>query len=76
MAVGYCLDCENGINLGKEPFIGQRVTCRFCGSFLEVVELAPVEFEWAYDDDEDWDYDVNYDEEEVELEGPEYFDES
>ncbi|MHA2406065.1 MAG: hypothetical protein ACXACH_04860 [Candidatus Hermodarchaeia archaeon] len=44
--------------------------------FFEVIELPPVEFEWATDDDEDWDYDDDYDGEEVELEGPEYFDES
>ena len=73
MAVGYCLDCENGINLGKEPFIGQRVTCRACGAFVEVVEISPIEFEWAYDEDDDWDIE-DEDEEETQLEEPEYWD--
>jgi lysine biosynthesis protein LysW len=76
MAVGYCIDCENSINLGKEPFIGQRVSCHFCGAYLEVMELAPIEFEWAYDEDEDWDLDDDEGDEEIEEEEPEYWQES
>ena len=74
MAVGYCLDCENSINLGNEPFIGQRVSCKYCGAYLEVVELAPIEFEWAYDEEDDWDYeDEDEDEEDFEVEESEYW---
>ena len=76
MATGFCLDCENAINLGKEPFIGQRVTCRSCGSYLEVVELEPIEFEWAYDEDDDWDFEDEDEEDEFEGEEQEYWEEA
>lgn len=54
--VGYCPDCDARITL-KSPQLGQQVICRACGTELEVVDLSPLELDWAldepYDDDDD-----------------------
>ncbi|NIM95368.1 MAG: hypothetical protein GTO18_16860 [Anaerolineales bacterium] len=63
MIVGFCLDCEESIPVGSDPFIGQKVTCAKCGAYLEVSALSPLEFEWVFDyeddeligEDEGWD---------------------
>lgn len=56
MTVGFCPECESSIPLGEDPFVGKQVTCAKCGSFLEVVDLSPVQLDWAYfNDDEDED---------------------
>ena len=63
MAVAFCPECEFGIPLGKEPFIGQQVTCAECGAFLEVLDLSPIRLDWSFQE---------YDDEEDELEEMEY----
>jgi lysine biosynthesis protein LysW len=55
MANGYCINCENRIDLGKKPFIGQSVICNKCGADMEVIELSPIELDWVYGDYEDID---------------------
>jgi lysine biosynthesis protein LysW len=66
MSVALCPDCEEGINFGSRVRIGQRLSCPHCGADLEVVELSPIELDWAYEDtdwededesDDDWDDD-------------------
>jgi alpha-aminoadipate carrier protein LysW len=57
--VGYCPDCDARITL-KSPQLGQQVICRACGAELEVVDLSPLELDWAldepYDDDDEYEY--------------------
>ena len=61
MATAYCPECEQKVKLGAEPAEGQRVTCLNCGTILEVINLEPLELDWAYvepaDDEQDWDWD-------------------
>jgi transcription initiation factor IIE alpha subunit len=71
MAIAFCPECEEGVSLGPRPRIGQRVTCPHCNAELEVVDLSPVELDWAYDElevdweeEEDWDEEDDWDEEE------------
>ncbi len=53
-----CLDCEKRIIFKTTPRIDQTVICPHCDAMLTVVELNPIEFDWAFDDDEDYeDYD-------------------
>jgi len=72
MSVALCPDCEEGIDFGSRVRIGQRVTCPHCGADLEVIELTPLELDWAYEDvdwedeededsDDDWDDDEDED---------------
>jgi hypothetical protein len=35
--------------LGSEPWLGARVTCPGCAAYLEIIALAPIELDWAYD---------------------------
>ena len=58
MAIAFCPDCEDPIQLGDRPKVGQRVTCHSCGAELEIIETAPLELDWAFDGPiEDWEED-------------------
>jgi hypothetical protein len=66
MATGLCIECDTTLNLGKSPHKGQKVTCFKCGAVLEVINLSPIELDWALDEDflDDDDFDTDYDFEE------------
>jgi lysine biosynthesis protein LysW len=58
MAIAECPHCERNVKLSGETWLGKRVSCPHCGEELEVVELNPVELDYAFDDeDDDDDYD-------------------
>lgn len=63
MSVVPCPDCEEEISFSSRMRIGQRVSCPHCSADLEVVELFPLELDWAYEDT-DWEDEVDGDEEE------------
>ena len=50
-----CASCEAQVFVGKNPRIGQQVTCPSCGDVMEIVWLDPVELDWLIDDDDDED---------------------
>jgi lysine biosynthesis protein LysW len=47
--IAYCPDCDATLRL-KTVRLGQQITCRECGTILEIVELNPVELDWAFDE--------------------------
>ena len=56
-----CPDCGEEITLRGTLRIGQELVCPHCDAELEVVEIEPLELDWAFDDDyeeeeedEDW----------------------
>jgi lysine biosynthesis protein LysW len=61
--IAFCLDCKQAITLGSDPRVGQKVVCSNCGAHLEIINLKPLELDWAYSefehnwemDDENWD---------------------
>lgn len=54
MAIAFCPDCEEPVRVAT-PKLGQRVTCESCGAELEIVEVSPLELDWAYDEpSDDW----------------------
>jgi len=61
MARGFCPECDASIDLGNTPAKGQKVTCKSCGAYLEVVAISPIELDWAFDEEVDYD-DDDYDE--------------
>jgi alpha-aminoadipate carrier protein LysW len=73
MAVIDCLDCGYEIPLGAGPWLGQLIRCHNCGAELEIINVDPLELDWAYlepaelEEDWDWDWyeDENWEEEEV-----------
>lgn len=42
MITVLCPECQQKINLGPNPEIGQPVICQSCNTMLEVVWLFPV----------------------------------
>lgn len=46
----YCPACGSDIHFRRLPRRGSTVTCRQCQSFLEVIRLAPLTLEWAFEE--------------------------
>ena len=42
-----CLECHQIFEV-QEPSEGQQVVCPHCRARLEVLNLEPLEFDWAY----------------------------
>jgi lysine biosynthesis protein LysW len=67
MPRAICPDCDEDVFFSTKPRLGQIVYCSSCDARLEVVEVDPLELDWALedsaedlleeDDDEHWDDD-------------------
>ncbi len=66
--VAHCPECDAKINV-KSPKLGQIVSCRVCDTRLEVVDLKPLELDWAFEDDFD---DLDFEDDVEEYEDGEY----
>ena len=44
--VSRCVECYSRIFFDKMPDLGRVVTCRECGTKLEVIYLDPIELDW------------------------------
>lgn len=49
MAKATCPGCEGGIRLERRLRMGQRFLCPHCCTVIEVISVAPLELDWAYD---------------------------
>ena len=56
MAHSTCPSCDARLNVGANPKMGQRMTCHFCKTELEVAWLNPIELDWPFDSDEEDEY--------------------
>jgi lysine biosynthesis protein LysW len=56
MKTTHCLSCDSKIEIGSKARIGQFVYCEFCGADFEIIELNPIELDYAFIDDDDLDY--------------------
>ncbi len=54
--IGYCPECDAKVS-AKSPKLGQIIICRSCDTRLEVIDLHPLELDWAFDDDLDDEFD-------------------
>ncbi len=54
--VGYCPECDAKVSVNS-PKIGQVIVCRVCETRLEVIDINPLELDWAFDDDLDDEFD-------------------
>ncbi len=65
MPVTYCPECDTQIRLNGSPRKGDQITCNSCGAYLKVVDLSPIELDWADEDedfiDEEEEFDSDYD---------------
>lgn len=56
--VAPCPGCGRPVNVGPQPKGGQRLACPNCGDYLEIINVEPLELDWAFDDFEsDWEPD-------------------
>ena len=57
-----CVECGEDFALSSAIQIGQEIACPECGTWMEVLEVDPVQVDWVYDepdyedreDQEDW----------------------
>jgi hypothetical protein len=49
MVSAYCPDCDGRIPFNPHGFVGQKITCPYCDTDLEVISADPLELDWAYD---------------------------
>jgi lysine biosynthesis protein LysW len=78
LAKAICPSCGEWVKLSDNPKMGQKITCPECEADLEVIEVNPIELDWAFmegklddedwEDDEDWDNAEEWDDEEEEEE--------
>jgi hypothetical protein len=69
MKTTHCLSCDSKIEIGSKAKIGKFVYCEFCGADFEIIELNPIEIDYAFFDDDD-DDDLDYDDEEDSFDSP------
>jgi lysine biosynthesis protein LysW len=72
MANAFCPECDTKINVGVQPQKGQLVSCPGCGAYLEIVELSPIELDWAEVDDDFEDDEEDYDDDDDDLDDDDY----
>jgi hypothetical protein len=63
MAFGYCPDCVVRVDLSPTPKMGQEVTCWSCSAVLAVIDLNPLQLDWAVEAtgegwEEDWEVEL------------------
>ncbi len=56
-----CISCQEMVNTGNHPRLGDIVACPKCDARLEVVWLDPLELDWPADEYEDDDEDYSDD---------------
>jgi hypothetical protein len=57
-AMASCPGCGWMVSPGSWPKEGQEVTCPNCEAYLEVINVEPLELDWAFTEFEsDWDPD-------------------
>jgi len=56
MKTVHCLSCDAQIDVNSKARVGQFVSCEVCGTYFEIVQMNPLELDYAYDGD-DFDYD-------------------
>ena len=49
----HCPECDATVTFKRRPRLGQIIVCRRCDTRLEVIDLDPVELDWAFDEAED-----------------------
>jgi len=54
--VALCPECEGPVHLRGKLHVGQRLTCRRCGSSLVIVDRRPLELDLANGNHSDMDY--------------------
>ncbi|HOC20724.1 MAG: hypothetical protein GYA30_09965 [Chloroflexi bacterium] len=62
MASAVCPSCGETIKVTGQVKIGRYITCPICDEMLEIIDVNPIELDWAFYDDEDNEDDLDYEE--------------
>ncbi|MBC7238048.1 MAG: lysine biosynthesis protein LysW, partial [Chloroflexi bacterium] len=54
MPRAICPDCDEEVFFSTKPKLGQIVYCPSCDARLEVVEVDPLELDWALGEDDEY----------------------
>lgn len=49
-----CIECGSEVEVYEDAEVGEIVDCAGCGTELEVVDVSPVELDYAPELAEDW----------------------
>ncbi|MFN2236380.1 MAG: hypothetical protein ACK2U1_19290 [Anaerolineales bacterium] len=49
-----CLACDEEVYVGKNPKIGNFVTCHHCDATFQIIDIEPVLIDWPYDEDDEF----------------------
>jgi lysine biosynthesis protein LysW len=64
MLIADCPECEAPVRFERMPKLGLILVCSACSTRVEVIDLEPIELDWAIDmvddDDDDGDYDDDF----------------
>lgn len=50
MIKSACPECDHDVQMETTPNVGERVICSSCKTILVVVQLSPVQLDWAFID--------------------------
>ncbi len=50
MQQAACPECHSEVPFESAPQLGERTECRTCRAVLEVVNLRPLELDWAFEE--------------------------
>jgi hypothetical protein len=48
MIESICPECDHDIQIETTPNVGERVICPFCRTILVVIQVSPVQLDWAF----------------------------
>lgn len=60
--IAFCPECDAKVSIKGKPRLGQTIVCKACGTTLEIVDTAPLELDWAFEDPEYEDEELIFDE--------------
>lgn len=62
MQTAECPQCGSDVSVGSQPKMGKLITCKECGTELEIVWLDPLELDWPLDEEDYEDDEYDYEE--------------
>jgi lysine biosynthesis protein LysW len=48
MITSTCPECDHDVQIETAPNVGERVICSSCGTILVVIQVSPVQLDWAF----------------------------
>ena len=49
-----CLACDEDVYVGRNPKVGNFVTCHNCDATFQIIDVGPVLIDWPFDGDDEY----------------------